>query len=125
MKLALAVALGGAAGAVARFLCVRWVTLIHPSSFPYGTLTVNVLGSFVAGLLYALLSERWAAGVAWRALLMTGFLGGFTTFSAFSLETMRLLETGRPLSAGLNVALNLGLCLGACLLGLVAARRLA
>lgn len=125
MKLVAAVALGGALGSVCRHLMAKGVTAVAPVVLPFGTLAVNVLGSIVAGALYGLLVERWAADLQWRALLMTGFLGGFTTFSAFSLETVRLLETGRPLAAGSNIALNLVLCLAGCLLGLWLARRLA
>ena len=80
----ISVAIGGAFGAVARYL----VGLAM--AFPLGTLTVNVLGSLVIGLVWALFAARGLQG--WLPLVMTGFSGGFTTFSAFSLDTMRLVE---------------------------------
>lgn len=120
----LLVAVGGAAGSVARYGfslgAARWLG----AAFPFGTLGVNVLGSFLAGLLYVLITQRLAAQEEWRSLLLIGVLGGFTTFSAFSLETIRLLEGGRASSAILNIALNLGLGLAACILGLWLGRRL-
>lgn len=83
----LSVAAGGAIGAVLRYL----TTLAVP--FPFGTLTVNVLGSFVMGLFLVLLMDK---GIdRWQPLVMTGVLGGFTTFSAFSLDTLRLWESGQ------------------------------
>ncbi|MFP5304586.1 MAG: fluoride efflux transporter CrcB [Gammaproteobacteria bacterium] len=114
----LAVAVGGALGAVARFAVARVSTTLLGPAFPFGTLLVNVLGSFVAGLLYVRLIEQGIADGGLRALLIVGFLGAFTTFSAFSVETLRLLEDVGLGSALLNVALNLLLCLGACMVGL-------
>ncbi|HSW12603.1 MAG TPA: CrcB family protein [Solimonas sp.] len=125
MKLLLAVGVGGALGAVARHLFVRAASGMGLLGLPWGTLGVNVLGSLAAGAFYSLLVERWAAGMEWRALLMTGFLGGFTTFSAFSLESVRLIESGRAGVAALNIGANLLLCLAACMLGLALVRRLA
>ncbi|HEY0974260.1 MAG TPA: fluoride efflux transporter CrcB [Solimonas sp.] len=124
MNVWLAVALGGALGSLMRYAAGRAVLSLLGAAFPYGTLVVNVAGSFVAGLLFVLLSTRWAAGEGLRELLLIGFLGGFTTFSAFSLETMRLLETGSPLLALANVATNLVLGVTACLLGLWLGRAL-
>lgn len=125
MKTLAAVALGGALGSMSRHLFVKAATALGAVAFPWGTFGVNVLGSFAAGIAYALLVERWTAPMEWRALLMTGFLGGFTTFSAFSLETVRLLETGRAGAAIFNVTMSLMLCLAACLLGLLLVRRFA
>jgi len=125
MKTLAAVALGGALGSVSRHLFVKAVTGLGAVTFPWGTFGVNVVGSFAAGVAYALLVERWTAPMEWRALLMTGFLGGFTTFSAFSLETVRLLEAGRAGAAALNAAMSVVLCLSACLLGLLLIRRFA
>ncbi len=115
------VALGGAAGSVLRYLFSKLAADWFGAGFPYGTLGVNLLGSFAAGGLYVLLAER-ALAPEWRALLMVGVLGGFTTFSAFSLETLVLWRDGNPNTALLNIALNLVLSLTACALGLWLAR---
>src|SRR5690606_18058707 len=92
--------------------------------FPYGTLTVNVIGSLLVGMLYVLLVERLQVGPEWRALLITGLLGGFTTFSAFSLETLLLFEQGELLKAVLNVVLSVVLCLAVAWVGIVVGRGL-
>ncbi len=118
MNMWLAVGMGGALGSMLRFALVRAATQTFGGAFPYGTLAVNVAGSFAAGLLYVVLMERFAASDAWRGLLLIGLLGGFTTFSAFSVETLRLLEVGGTGVAAANAALNLLLSLAACALGL-------
>lgn len=118
------VALGGALGALLRFLIASGVAALAGRGFPYGTLLVNVLGSAAIGMLYVLLTERMLAAPGWRAFLVVGLLGALTTFSTFSLETLQLFESGLSGRAALNVALNLVLCLGACWLGLVAMRQL-
>jgi CrcB protein len=86
----LLIALGGAAGSVLRYGCSRWW---NSPSFPYGTLAVNILGSFLIGLLWAAFSKQ--ADEQKRLLLITGFCGGFTTFSAFSLEGLQLLQQSK------------------------------
>ncbi len=108
------VALGGALGAVLRHLAVLAV------GFPFGTLVVNVAGSFAIGLLWVALAGRGLAG--WAPLLMTGLLGGFTTFSAFSLDTLRLVEDGRIGAAGGYVLASVALSVGACGAGVWLAR---
>lgn len=113
-----AVALGGALGAVARFAAARTMTAWLGPAFPFGTLSVNGIGSFAAGFLYVWLVEHGGGDGTQRALLIVGFLGAFTTFSAFSVETLRLLEDVGPGSAALNVLLNVLLSLGACAVGL-------
>lgn len=123
MNAYLAVAIGGALGSMARYGGVRLLTPAG-AMLPWGTLAVNVAGSLAAGLLYVLLVERSDAGESWRALLMVGFLGGFTTFSAFSLETVRLFETGAFAAALGNALLSVLACLGACGLGLWLGRHL-
>lgn len=120
----LLVAVGGATGSVARYGFSLGATRWLGAAFPFGTLGVNTLGSFLAGLLYVLITQRLAAQEEWRSLLLIGVLGGFTTFSAFSLETIRLMESGRASSAMANVALNLGLGFGACIAGWWLGRRL-
>lgn len=114
------VALGGAIGAVARFLVVTGAARAFGPGFPIGTLAVNVAGSLVMGMLAALLLGPKTAPAA--PFLITGVLGGFTTFSAFSLDALRLVEDGRIGTAALYVVLSVVLSLGACALGLVATR---
>lgn len=88
------VALGGALGASARYLLSQWVHSLWQHAWPLGTLLVNLLGSFAIGVVFVLI-ERQALHPDWRGVLMVGFLGAFTTFSTFSLETIALLESGR------------------------------
>lgn len=120
----LAIAAGGAIGALLRY----WVsTATHAflgRDFPYGTLTVNVLGSFIMGALFVILVERSAAAPEWRAAILIGLLGAFTTFSTFSMETIALVEEGRLGTACLNMALSGAFCITACWLGLVLVRKL-
>ena len=120
----LAIAGGGAVGAVARFLVSTGVYRLFGRDFPWGTLAVNVVGSFGMGLLFVLLLERSLIGPEARAAILVGFLGSFTTFSTFSLETLTLVEQGEMLRALLNVAASLLLCVGACWAGIIAARAL-
>jgi fluoride exporter len=98
------VALGGGAGAWLRFLAGR---AIGSSTFPYATLAVNLLGSFAMGLLAGWLARQGQGGEPWRLLLGLGVLGGFTTFSAFSLEVVALVQRGAVGLAALYIALSL------------------
>ena len=120
----LAIAGGGAVGAVARFLVSTGVYRLLGRDFPWGTLAVNVIGSFSMGLLFVLLLERSLIGPEARAAILVGFLGSFTTFSTFSLETLTLVEQGETLRALLNVAASVLLCVAACWAGIIAARAL-
>jgi len=104
------VALGGACGSVSRYLISLLATSLFVR-FPLGTLTVNVLGSLAAGLLLGLMLSQKALPEPLKLFLLTGFLGGFTTFSALSLETLRLWLSGLRGLALLNLGLNLGLSL--------------
>lgn len=109
----LVVAAGGALGSVGRFLTSDWLTRIAGKGFPWGTLSVNLLGSLLAGLLFAWLAGR-EGGAAWlRLLLMVGVLGGFTTWSSFALETLLL---GRGSGIGLAGAYVLASLIGGLLL---------
>ena len=114
----LAVAVGGAAGAVLRFWGGQAVHLWLGHAFPWGTLAVNVTGSLLMGLGYVWLHEVGNLDPAWRLALLTGLVGSFTTFSTFSLESLRLLETGQIGAAVASVAANVVLCLGAAGIGL-------
>ncbi|WP_444930892.1 fluoride efflux transporter CrcB [Microbulbifer sp. SSSA002] len=95
----LAVALGGALGAVLRHLVSIWSYPVFEGRFPLGTLIVNIAGSFLIGIVYVLIAQRAMLGEEWRLLLMTGMLGALTTFSTFSLESLILWHNGQPLVA--------------------------
>jgi len=119
-----AIAAGGALGALLRY----WTsTAIHSrfgTAFPYGTLTVNILGSLLMGFLYIWLTDRLASGQAVRAFLLIGLLGAFTTFSTFSMETLNLVESGHPGKALANVVISVTVCFAAATAGVFAARQL-
>ena len=123
LRESLLVGVGGFFGAVGRFLMTRWVNA-HTDTFPYGTLAVNVLGCVALGFLSTMLSERVFAGNAFRMIAMVGFLGAFTTFSAFSYESALLWSSGRWLALFSNVALNVGVCFLGTTVGILAARLL-
>ena len=120
----IAIAVGGALGAVLRFWLSTTVSALTGGQFPYGTLAVNVTGSGFMGLLYVLLYERMEGSTELRAALLIGVLGAFTTFSTFSIETMALLEEGQHLKAGLNVLASVLLCLIVCWIGIILGRQL-
>jgi CrcB protein len=107
----IAVAVGGALGAMARYAVSTWVFQVSSHKFPYATLTVNVLGSFVMGILFVLIIERTALPVEMRSLWMIGFLGAFTTFSTFSLDALGLWQNGHLFMALLYVLATVVLCL--------------
>ena len=111
MRIPIAVALGGALGALARYLMVGRIEHWLGAEFPFGTLAANVLGSFLMGVLIELMALAWSPSEALRALLTVGLLGSFTTFSALSVETLMLFESGAPGQAALyafaSVALSL------------------
>ena len=107
----LAVAIGGAVGASLRYGLNELALNVLGKSFPFGTLLVNILGSFVLGLLYGLFSSGYLTTSPWRALVAVGLIGAFTTFSTFSLDTVLLLQQGAVFKAMLNVLLNVLLCL--------------
>ncbi len=109
---------GGGLGAVARYLLQGAVYRFTGTGFPYGTIVVNVLGCFTIGLLMSSMEERFLASPSLRIFLTIGILGGFTTFSSFSYETMALIREGDFLSGGLNIMASLVTCLGATWLGL-------
>ncbi len=112
----LAISIGAVLGANARFLLGGWVLDRMGAEFPYGTLLINVSGSFVIGLVYALI-ERHGAPDWVRPLVIVGFLGAYTTFSTFSLETLAMLERGVWPAAGAYVLGSVALSLAAVWLG--------
>jgi len=119
------IAIGGALGSVCRYGLSTSLYRCFGQAFPFGTLAVNVIGSFLMGALSVLIIERFNhIDSALRSLLLIGFLGGFTTFSAFSLETLNLAINGAQRSAILNIILSLSLCLIAVWLGVLLGRRL-
>jgi fluoride exporter len=119
-----AIAVGGAVGAVLRFVVSNGVYRLVGQDFPYGTLVVNVLGSLLMGFLFILLVERQMLAVEWRAVLLVGLLGAFTTFSTFSVETLALLENGEMLKAMMNIIFSVAFCLLASWLGMGIGRQL-
>lgn len=102
-----AVSAGGMLGANARYLVGVWEAGRWASSFPWGTLLINVSGSFVLGLYLTLVTERFAGRATTRLFFATGFLGAYTTFSTFGYDTAHFIQTGRYGQAGLNVAASL------------------
>lgn len=122
MKLVLSIAAGGALGSVTRHFIsgamMRWLG----SGFPYGTLAVNIIGSFAMGLLIGALANMWDASQEMRAFLTVGFLGGLTTFSAFSLDTATLIERGTWIPATAYVVSSVLFSIGGLFAGLYLTR---
>ena len=116
------VAVGGAVGSVARYLMASSIQSSTGWSFPIGTVLVNILGCFLIGILYVLLVARPDPRQDLRALLMVGVMGGFTTFSSFSLETVTMAMNGNYTGATLNVVLSVAACLAGTVLGISLAR---
>ena len=105
------IAVGGALGSMARYWLTGLVAIVLGPQFPWGTILINIAGSFVIGLFATLTVHRYPVSFDARAFVMVGLCGGFTTFSAFSLQTLELARLGRWFEAGGNVALSVALCL--------------
>ncbi len=120
-----AIALGGALGSVARHVTAVLVVQAVGPGFPWGTLAVNVIGGFAIGVLVELMASRWSLPPELRGFLITGVLGGFTTFSAFSLEVVAMIERHSFASASAYVVGSVALSLGATFIGLWTVRGLA
>ncbi len=107
----IAIAIGGALGAMLRFWVSNVVYGVTGTGFPYGTLVVNIAGSLFMGFIYILLLERVADAVIWRSFLLIGVLGAFTTFSTFSIETLNLIQSGEYIKSLANVLVSVLACL--------------
>lgn len=112
MKLALIAGIGGCIGTILRYLTVKGIHLLTPLQFPFGTLTVNLTGCFIIGIIYGF-TEKGYMSQEWRLFFITGICGGYTTFSAFSIETIGLMRDGQSMQAFLYIA-------GSVILGLLA-----
>lgn len=117
-----AVAIGGAVGSMTRYFVSGAVYQRFGTSFPYGTLAVNVIGCFLIGLIMEMTQDRYAINPAVKTLLTVGFLGGFTTFSTYSYETLALVRDGMALRALVNAGGSVVAGLFAAWLGIVAGR---
>lgn len=124
MNQALAIAAGGAIGALLRFWVSTGVYALLGRGFPFGTLAVNVLGSLLMGYLYIVMIDRLALAAEWRAFALVGLLGAFTTFSTFSIETLVLMEQADYAKAFANVLMSVLACVAAAFLGVTLARQL-
>lgn len=122
MNMVLSIAAGGALGSVLRHFAGKAAFALFGADFPYGTLFVNVLGSFAMGVLVGLFAQVFTPSQEMRAFLTIGLLGGFTTFSSFSLDVVTLYERGETASAILYIALSLILSLTAIFGGLILTR---
>ena len=120
----ISIAIGGAAGSLCRYGMSNGIYLLLGRSFPYGTLAVNILGSFILGIVYILMIERASISEELRAGITIGLLGAFTTFSTFSIETINLIESGEILKAGLNILFSVTLCVVGCWLGMNLSRQI-
>ena len=123
MRQLVAIATGGALGSVLRYWMSTWVHSFAGRTFPYGTLTVNVLGCLAMGFLFVLFVDRLSDNNVLRAGILIGVLGGFTTFSSFSIETLNLIEQGAWLKAVVNMTGSLLLCVGATWVGVILGRQ--
>jgi CrcB protein len=115
---------GGGLGAGFRAALGHWIASHFVSAFPTGTFVVNVIGSFVIGLISVIFADRVVHADWLRLFLMTGLLGGFTTFSSFSFETVQLIHNGRAALAATYIAASVILCVGGAMAGIYAARTL-
>jgi CrcB protein len=118
----IAIALGGALGAISRYLAVEWVNTYVGKTFPFGTMSVNVMGSFFIGMLYVLIVQKLHLAPEFKAILVVGFLGSFTTFSTFTLETFSLIENGLYAQAGMYIFSSVSLGLLAVWAGITAGK---
>ena len=124
MNFVLSIAAGGALGAVSRYYFALGITRWLGDVFPYGTLGVNIIGGLGLGMLVEIMTLAWSPGHAVKAFLTVGLLGGFTTFSSFSMETVQLLQRGETVAAGGYVVASLILSVGAFFIGMMLIRQM-
>lgn len=124
MKDILVISIGAIVGANARWILSRYAARFIGPAFPYGTLFINVAGSFIVGFFMIWATERVLLDPRWRLLIVVGFCGAFTTFSSFAFETMVYFEQGQWLLMWTNFLSNNLLCLGAAVAGMALARAL-
>ena len=120
----LAIAFGGALGAVSRYWLTVSIERFNGTGFPLGTFMVNLLGSFLIGLLYILFAEKLSVADQWRPVIITGFLGAMTTFSTFSLDALLLFQQGQYNTALFYVLSSVMICIFAAYVGMQIARML-
>lgn len=118
------IAMGAVVGASARYFLSSFVARNFPASFPYGTLLINLSGSFVLGFFLIYSTERVLLDPRWRLLVAVGFCGSYTTFSSYAFESFALMEQGQWLLMGMNILSNNALCLAGVLAGAALARGL-
>lgn len=118
----LLVGVGGFVGAATRYIVDGWIYRLTGSTFPFGTLVINVTGSFALGIFFALALERGALPDAIRAPVMVGVIGGYTTFSTWMLDSWRLADSGAFVLAALNIVVSVVLGVGALIAGLTVGR---
>jgi CrcB protein len=124
MKELLYVFIGGGLGSLARFLLGKWVNSFHNSNFPFGTFIINIVACFVLGFIIGLADQKQILSPAIRLFLVVGFCGGFSTFSAFSSETLTLIQQGHNSTMLLYVLLSVVVCLIASFGGLLFAEKI-
>ena len=124
MNQVVAIAVGGALGALSRYWTAGLVSRLFERSFPYGTLAVNIIGSFLIGIGYILIVDRLQVASEWHAVLMIGFIGAFTTFSTFSLETVSMMQEGRLTAALIYIFSSVLVCLLATTAGMLLAKQI-
>jgi CrcB protein len=119
IKILLYIGLGGFLGSTSRYLVHKWIHSLFSGSFPLGTMTVNIVGCFLIGIIFGLSTKGTIQSNEWKLFLTTGFCGGFTTFSAFSIENIHLIKGGQYLSAFSYSGISLVAGLAATLLGIL------